>query len=65
MDNELKPCPFCGREQNNPVDAGHADDCYFTLYALNQQRVDKADMSGIVDVLAAWNRRAAAPPSAT
>lgn len=54
----LKPCPFCGREQNNPVDAGHADDCYFTLHALNKQRVDKADMSGFVDVLASWNQRA-------
>lgn len=58
MTERLTPCPFCGQEQDNPIEAGHADDCYFTLHARLQREMKEADCSSVPDVLAAWNRRA-------
>lgn len=58
MTNRLIPCPFCGREQHNPLEAGHADDCYFTLEARLKRDMEESDNYSVPDLLAAWNRRA-------
>lgn len=52
------PCPFCGREQHNPLEAGHADDCYFTLHDKLKREMEESNCYSVPDVLAAWNRRA-------
>lgn len=51
----LLPCPFCGGDARAD---SHADDCYFTLHrALN--KAPDGDASLQLEVLEAWNRRAA------
>lgn len=43
--NEMKPCPFCGRDKQ----AGHEADCYFVIAV--------SATSTQSDKIAAWDRR--------
>lgn len=53
---ELLPCPFCGgRAEFNE----HDDECYFTALA-KAKASPKGDVSWALDLIPAWNRRAAA-----
>ena len=56
----LMPCPFCGgRAEFNE----HDDECYFTALA-KAKAAPKADVSGILDLIPAWNRRTTPPTPA-
>ena len=53
MNQELKPCPFCG---GNSAFNEHDAECYFTVLK-NVKAAPRGDISGMIDLLAAWNRR--------
>lgn len=66
MSNELKPCPFCGGDNLGLNHTGERPeeatlwwvDCYECSESSHPRGSSKA-------AIAAWNRRAPVPPSAT
>lgn len=53
MHEPLKNCPFCGgRAEFNE----HDEKCYFTVLA-KAKAAPKGDVSGIAELIPAWNRR--------
>lgn len=51
----LEPCPFCG---GNAAFNEHDDECYFTALH-NAKTAPRGDVSGMMELIPAWNRRAA------
>ncbi len=61
MNDELKPCPFCGSRDNRP--RKHKEDCYLRLWADCQERYYRYGDSVVLGspedekIKKAWNTR--------